>query len=249
MKRLIIVVAVALAAGLTLPTSGEAAPLLEVKKLTASDAEAGDYFGTGVAVSGDTAVVGADGEDAGAESAGAAYVFGPSPCIDRLGDTACDDPVNDPDDDGCSDWEEQAGAPYPKPGYTGAYDPNAWYDFYDVAVPAKADAVGANGKRNRAVNLGDVLAVLFYVGTSDGGGLNANGVDYDTVKGVDLDGDTDDDAPYSHGIEEGLKYDRSVSPAPNPPWNAGPPNGAITLSDVLAALAQVPLRCTGGPPP
>jgi hypothetical protein len=170
-------------------------------------------------------------------------------CIDRLGDTACDDPVNDPDDDGCSSWEEQAGAPGNKPGSTGAYDPTAWYDFYDVPVPAKADAVGANGKRNRAVTLGDVLAVLLYVNTVDNGGPNVNGVDYDTVKGVDLDGDTDDDAPYSHGIEEGLKYDRSVSPAPNPPWNAGPPNGAINMSDVLAALAQVGLACTGGPPP
>ncbi len=47
----------------------------EVKKLLASDAEAGDWFGSGVAVSGDTAVVGARSEDAGGNSAGAAYVF------------------------------------------------------------------------------------------------------------------------------------------------------------------------------
>jgi hypothetical protein len=98
--------------------------------------------------------------------------------------------------------------------------------------------------------MSDVLAVLFYVGSADNGGPNANGVDYDTIKGVDLDGDTDNDIPPPlHQIEEGVKYDRSVSPAPNPPWNAGPPNGAINLSDVLAALAQVPLACTGGPPP
>ena len=48
----------------------------EVKKLTASDAQAGDEFGFRVAVSGDTALVGARGEDAGGSSAGAAYVFG-----------------------------------------------------------------------------------------------------------------------------------------------------------------------------
>ena len=47
----------------------------EVKKLTASDAEAFDQFGGSVAVSGDTAVVGANSEDAGGKQAGAAYVF------------------------------------------------------------------------------------------------------------------------------------------------------------------------------
>ena len=47
----------------------------EVQQLLASDAEAGDSFGVGVAVSGDTAIVGATGEDAGGSNAGAAYVF------------------------------------------------------------------------------------------------------------------------------------------------------------------------------
>ena len=47
----------------------------EVKKLTASDSEAGDNFGRSVTVSGNTAIVGARGEDAGGSDAGAAYVF------------------------------------------------------------------------------------------------------------------------------------------------------------------------------
>jgi hypothetical protein len=51
----------------------------EVKILHASDAEASDYFGVSVAISGDTLVVGAYGEDGGAGGlqlvAGAAYVF------------------------------------------------------------------------------------------------------------------------------------------------------------------------------
>ena len=47
----------------------------EVQKLTASDAQAGDDFGHGVAISGDTAVVGAAEEDVGGSRAGAAYVF------------------------------------------------------------------------------------------------------------------------------------------------------------------------------
>jgi len=47
----------------------------QVTKLTASDAQTADFFGDSVAVSGDTAVVGADLEDAGGDDAGAAYVF------------------------------------------------------------------------------------------------------------------------------------------------------------------------------
>jgi len=44
-------------------------------KLLASDAQANDYFGYSVAVSGDTAVIGAYAEDTGGSTAGAAYVF------------------------------------------------------------------------------------------------------------------------------------------------------------------------------
>jgi len=49
----------------------------EQQKLTADDAQAGDYFGRGVALNSDAtyAVVGAYGEDTGGSSAGAAYVF------------------------------------------------------------------------------------------------------------------------------------------------------------------------------
>ena len=44
-------------------------------KLMASDAQSSDYFGWSVAVSGDTAVIGAYGEATGGTAAGAAYVF------------------------------------------------------------------------------------------------------------------------------------------------------------------------------
>ena len=47
----------------------------EVQKLVASDAQASDYFGYGVALGGDRAVIGAFGEDAGGPNAGAAYIF------------------------------------------------------------------------------------------------------------------------------------------------------------------------------
>jgi len=47
----------------------------QVKKLTASDADAGDYFGRSVAISGDTVVVGAWGNDDGGDRSGSAYIF------------------------------------------------------------------------------------------------------------------------------------------------------------------------------
>ena len=48
---------------------------VEQAKLMASDAQAGDYFGYSVSVSGDTAVIGAYAEDTGGSTAGAAYIF------------------------------------------------------------------------------------------------------------------------------------------------------------------------------
>jgi len=47
----------------------------QVKKLTASDGAANDWFGESVAISGDTVVVGAFGNDGAGSTAGAAYVF------------------------------------------------------------------------------------------------------------------------------------------------------------------------------
>ena len=47
----------------------------EVTRLTASDAQADDQFGISVAISGDTAILGAYLEDAGGNSAGATYIF------------------------------------------------------------------------------------------------------------------------------------------------------------------------------
>ena len=116
----------------------------------------------------------------------------------------------------------------------------AWHDFYDVPVPANPDMT-PNGPRNRAIGIGDVLAVLFYAGAGDGGPPNGNGVSYNSVKGsCDWDADTTPD-------EEGRCYDRTPSTEPNPPHEAGPPNAAIDISDVLAVLAQAGLDCSGAP--
>jgi hypothetical protein len=57
--------------------------------------------------------------------------------------------------------------------------------------------------------MSDVLAVLRYVGTRDGGLPNPNGVDYDTVKGSAWNADT---MPDKEGL---LTF---VGALPNPPW-------------------------------
>ena len=84
-----------------------------------------DYFGFSVAISGDTIVVGAFGEDAGAEESGAAYVFV------REGET----------------WSEQA--------YLKANNPDSFDEFgIDVAVDGDTIVVGAfrEGSGSTGVN-------------------------------------------------------------------------------------------------
>jgi hypothetical protein len=134
-------------------------------------------------------------------------------------------PPIDTDGDGCRDGQEAAMG----------FDPLDPYDFYDVPVPANADPT-PNGSKNRLINVGDTLALLRYVGTfdGDGGTPNANGVSYDSDK-------------MGPGTKAGLDYDRSASPAPNPPWGAGPPDGAVSINDVLVLVAQVGLNCSGVP--
>lgn len=135
--------------------------------------------------------------------------------------TATPTPCPDSDGDGCDDCSEQSMG----------LDPLAWYDFYDVPVPAQADMT-PNGPRNQLVDTADVLGVLFYVFADDEGPPNTNGVDYDSVKGsCDWNGDTTAD-------EEGRCYDRTPGAEPSPPFEAGPPNGVIDIGDVLAALVQ-----------
>jgi hypothetical protein len=154
------------------------------------------------------------------------------------------DPYNrDTDGDGCAEGEEIPGGGWPKPGSTGPYDPLDYWDFYDVPVPANPDPT-PNGGRSGAVNNGDVVAVLFYFGTCDDCVPNSNGVDYDGLKDGDWNGDT---VVTEAGDQVGLRYDRSPSTPPDPPWDAGPPSGAVNMADVLAVLAQVGLSCSGPP--
>ncbi|MGB6837146.1 MAG: flexitail domain-containing putative surface protein [Dehalococcoidia bacterium] len=141
---------------------------------------------------------------------------------DGLGD-ACDP---DDDNDGCADGEETG----PEPGLGGTRDPLDPYDFYDVPVPTAFNG-GTLDDRDQAVSiLNDVLAVLEYSGTSDGGPPNGLGRQYNQ----DNNGDT---------LDDGLLYDRSVGPV----WSDAPDGAVNILADVLLVLAQSGHSCQADP--
>jgi hypothetical protein len=144
--------------------------------------------------------------------------------------TATATPTPDPTDtdgDGCSDAQEDG----PNPAFGGDRDALSPWDFYDVPAPA-GPAVGADGRllltsgsaRDQAITLEDAGVVLSYVGRS-----SAN-----PAYRQDNDGD---------GVPDGEQLDRVPSEDGSKLWQAGPPDGAISLQDVGAALAQVGHRC------
>ncbi len=142
----------------------------------------------------------------------------------RLGGDACD-PNND--NDGCTNVQELGLIPT----LGGQRDPLNPWDFFDVPVPPLLPG-STTGVRNKIISLSDVLADLAYVGTTAAmpGSPNANGAKY----GSDLNG---------NGIADGVEYDRTPSTMPLQPWRSGPPNGVVSLSDVLVVLTQVGTVC------
>jgi len=159
-------------------------------------------------------------------------------CIDHDGDSGCLT-ANDADDDGCTAAMEAPGALEPRPGFYGGFSDSVWYDFFDVKAPVKADAAGANKPRNKVIDIADALSVLFYFGANKDGPENGNGVAYNTYKGIDVDGDTDNDIGSIHEIMEGQVFDRS----PGAGMTAGPPNNFIDIADALVVLKQFGLSC------
>jgi hypothetical protein len=122
----------------------------EVTKLTASDAQADDRFGSSVSVSGNTIVVGAVGEDGGPgdplDGAGAAYVFGR-------------------DQGGASNWGEVAKL---------AASDAGGFDAFGVSVSIGGDTIviGASGEDGGP---GDPLAysgAAYVFGRDRGGASN-----------------------------------------------------------------------------
>ena len=137
--------------------------------------------------------------------------------------------ASDTDLDGCDDARELGAVRT----HGGQRDPTDAYDFFTVPRPALTTD-SPNGTRDPIVNIADVIAVLFYVGTATGRHLpNANGVLYDT----DLN---------ANGVPDGQEYDRTPAGDGSRLWLTGPPNGAVTISDAVAALGQLGDACNPG---
>jgi hypothetical protein len=154
---------------------------------------------------------------------------------DALSETDAEN--TDTDGDGCADSEELASTVSLGGDRNPKVDGAGQWDFFDVPTPALSPSA-MTGTRNRAVSLSDVGAVLFYVGTVNGGGPNANGVAYDDDRNF---------GGAGNGIDDGEEYDRQPSNTPGKPWRSRAPNGAVSLSDVGVALAQVGHNCTPAP--
>jgi len=134
--------------------------------------------------------------------------------------------VNDSDGDGCADGEELGSNKV----LGGTRDPLNPYDFYDVPVPTAFNG-GTLENRDKAVTiLNDVLAVLEYSGTTDGGACNSRGRCYNQDRNSD-------------GKDDGILYDRSAGPV----WSDAPDKAVTILTDVLLVLAQSGQGCTAPP--
>ena len=135
----------------------------------------------------------------------------------------------DTDGDGCADSEELGVAPL----QGGDRDPLNPWDVFDVPAPALSSS-NAGGTRNKAVSIQDVLAILFYIGTTEGSPPNSNGANYTSDINLNM-------------IADGAEYDRSPAPNPAKPWRSGPPNKVVNIGDAIIALNQVGTNCS--PPP
>ena len=111
------------------------------------------------------------------------------------------------------------------------------WDWYDVPVPTlysgghiSGDPSGEDDRDHAVSIINDILAVLEYSGTSDGGPPNGAGRHYNQ----DTNGD---------GVFDGIAYDRSVGAA----RSAGPDGAVSIIVDVLSVLAQSGQSCGASP--
>ena len=109
--------------------------------------------------------------------------------------------------------------------------PDVFEDFYPhYGIDQRAFATRWTGTGNHAVSIQDVISIVYYIGTKQGGAPNANSVTYDS----DLDAD---------GVADGREYDRTPSTTGGEPWRSRQPNGAVSIQDALVALQQVGTIC------
>ena len=116
----------------------------------------------------------------------------------------------------------------------GDRDPHDFWDFFDTPEPVLQPA-NTTGTRSHTVTIGDVIGVVYYIGTtaSSPAQTNANGVMYGSQLNAD-------------GLVDGEEYDRTM-PDSTKPYRSGPPNGGVTIGDAIVALAQVGANCSAPP--
>ncbi len=141
---------------------------------------------------------------------------------------------DDADCDGCWDSVEPTLSP--------PADPSDPWDWYDVPVPTlfsgghiSGDPSGLDSRDHAITIVDDLLAVLEYSGTSDGGACNSGP---DRISGNADDRCYDQDV-NADTVDDGRAYDRSVAGA-----RSGVPDGAVSIiADMLLALAQTGYTC------
>ncbi|MGB2694815.1 MAG: flexitail domain-containing putative surface protein [Dehalococcoidia bacterium] len=138
--------------------------------------------------------------------------------VDFDGDTICDDVDPDDDNDGCTDQTELG----TNASLGGLRDPHNFWDFFDMPNPSSTPM------RDGAVSVGDILLVVARFGRNDAGGTAVINRNTNPLTALPTDG-------YHPA------YDRTLL-GPNG-WNLGPPNGSITVEDILYAVAQFGHAC------
>lgn len=127
----------------------------------------------------------------------------------------------DTDGDGCTDAEEMG----PDAQFGGRRDPANFWDFYDTP--------NAAGVRDGSIDLpNDILSVVLRLLSSD-----ANGT-------ANLNRYSDPMAPLPADPKAyHPAFDRTPAAAGRPAWETGPPDGQITLLDVVAVIMQYGHKC------
>ena len=120
----------------------------------------------------------------------------------------------DTDQDGCSDDREIAAESEAATG--GGRDPLYYWDFMDM---------WANGTRDRVVNIIDISALVFRFGTTG-----------------ELSGDPFNPPQALTGYH--VSADRTPPEVGANPWNAGPPDGDINITEIALAIVQFGHNCT-----
>ena len=146
------------------------------------------------------------------------------PPKDPDGDTDGDGILNseDPDDDndGCTDEQELDS----NPSQGGLRDPHSFWDFFDVPI-------GEPAVRNQSISIGDVGAVVARFGTFREPPPTKEESFAEALM-------PPPPAPAYHAA-----FDRGGSIAGANPWNLRPPDGAITVGDIGAVVAQFGHSC------